>query len=311
MRQGLRRCVGRFRARPISRAATRPLAICVGAVFAVSLSSVGASAASPPITLTFGAYASDKPSAMVEQLRPTLDVLEEGAGKLLGRPVRIKLQVARDYATGVANLLSGRFDFERLGAATYVLAKERAPGIEILAAERFGHGKVFDGVICVGKNSRIGTVAQLKGKTFAFGSEESTIGRYMAQLFLARAGITRNDLKSFAYLERHDRVGMAVGSGQFDAGALEGTIFDKLVTDGVPIRALATFQTPTKAWVARVGLDQHIKDALRRALLAIKDPKALAALRFDGFLPANDGDYSLIRAAIKENWRFFRPSSSS
>lgn len=310
MRQRLQARVRRFRAGWMFVATRRAVQACVWGALALSLSSFAARAAAP-VVLTFGAYASDKPSAMVEQLRPTLDLLEKGAAKLLGQPVHIKLQVARDYEIGVANLVTGRFDFERLGAAPYVLAKEQAPGIEILAAERFGKGKLFDGVICVAKSSGIHTVAQLKGKTFAFGSEESTIGRYMAQLYLARAGITRSDLKSFEYLERHDRVGMAVGAGQFDAGALEGTIFDKLVADGVPIRPLATFQNPTKAWVARVGLDPRIKKALSRALLAIKDPKALAALRFDGFLPAEDHDYDVVRKAIKENWRFFRPPSSS
>lgn len=276
-------------------------------------SAFAASARTEPsaISLTFGVYASDKPSAMVEQIRPTLDVLERELANRLHRPVHIKLQVARNYQAGIADLVAGRVDFERLGAASYVLAKEEAPGIDILAAERFGDAKFFKGVICVGNSSGITTLAQLKGKTFAFGSEDSTIGRYMAQLYLARAGITAGELKSYQYLGRHDRVGMAVGAGQFDAGALEGTIFAKLVAAGVPIRPLASFRAPTKAWVARIGLDAPVKEELRRALLAVKDSKALAALRFDGFLAADDADYSLVRAAMKENGGFFRTPSSS
>jgi hypothetical protein len=42
----------------------------------------------------------------------------------------------------------------------------------------------------------------------------------------------------------------------------------------------------------------------------MRDPAALAALRFDGFDDATDADYDGTRAAIKENWRFFQKPGS-
>ena len=86
--------------------------------------------------LVFGVYPSDKPSAMVQQLRPTLDVLERRGGELLHDKLAIKMEVLRDYDTGVDVLTSGKIDFARLGAASYVTAKDAAPGIEILAADK-------------------------------------------------------------------------------------------------------------------------------------------------------------------------------
>jgi ABC-type phosphate/phosphonate transport system substrate-binding protein len=258
------------------------------------------------LSLTFGVYTSDKPTAMVLQLRPTLNVLEKSLGKILGEPVKIRMRVARDYKVGVALITSGEVDFARLGAASYVRAKEAAPGIKLLAAERYHETHFFKGVICVKTNGPIRRVEELKGKTFAFGSKRSTIGRYLAQLYLAHAGIHASDLRAYAYLGRHDRVGEAVGSGQFDAGALEETIFKKLVASGVPIRPIATFPNVTKAWVARAGLDPRIVRALHRGLLAVKDPAVLAALRFGGFVNVDDVDYRMIRTAIKENGEFFQ-----
>lgn len=262
------------------------------------------------MTLVFGVYASDKPSAMVQQLRPTLDLVERGAGAALHDKVTIKLEVLRDYETGVDVLTSGKIDFARLGAASYVSAKAQAPAIEVLVAERFGDDKVFAGVICVRADSAIRTVGDLRGRTFAFGAEQSTLARYASQLYLAQHGITAADLASFKYLARHDRVGAAVAAGQFDAGALETTVFDKMVQTGAPLRAIATLRDATKAWVARVGLTDRIKDALRQALVEIRDPAALAALRLDGFLAADDRDYDMTRAAIGENWRFFQKPPS-
>jgi phosphonate transport system substrate-binding protein len=267
-------------------------------------------AARADIALVFGAYASDKPSAMVEQLRPTLDLLELAMSERLGEPVTIKLRVARDYETGLAELTSGRVDFARLGAASYVAAKEEAPKLSILAAERYGESIFFNGVICVATDSPIHTLGELAGKSFAFGDEQSTLGRYIAQLTLARAGITAATLKDFKYLERHDRVGAAVASGQFEAGALEETMFDKMVASGARLRQIAAFPTVTKPWVGRVGLAPRIGAAISSSLLGIRDPVALAALRFDGFATSDDSDYEVTRASIKENWRFFaRPSS--
>ncbi len=257
------------------------------------------------IGLVFGTYASDKPFAMVEQLRPTLDLLERAMSERLGEPVTIKLRVARDYETGIAELVSGRVDFARLGAASYVTAKDEAPELAVLAAERYGKSIVFNGVICVKAESAIQDIAELAGKSFAFGDEQSTLGRYIAQLTLANAGITATSLKDFKYLERHDRVAAAIASGQFDAGALEETMFAKMVASGAGLRAIAAFPTVTKPWVARVGLPARTGEAISNGLLGIRDPAALAALRFDGFAAADDGDYEITRASIKENWRFF------
>jgi phosphonate transport system substrate-binding protein len=262
------------------------------------------------IGLVFGAYASDKPTAMVEQLRPTLDQLERAMSERLREEVTIKLRVARDYETGLAELISGRVDFARLGAASYVAAKAQAPGVAILAAERQGDSIFFNGIIGVAEASPIRTLADLRGKRFAFGDEESTLGRYIAQLTLARAGITAASLKDFAYLGRHDRVGAAVAGGQFDAGALEETMFDKMVASGTRLRAIASFPTVTKPWVARVDLSPRVAEAIGHALLLMRDPAALAALRFDGFAPATDADYDVTRASIDENWRFFAKPAS-
>src|SRR5437016_703730 len=106
----------------------RALLACVAAAGVV----LAAPQAQAEINLIFGVYASDKPSAMVQQLRPTLDIVERTAGAILADKVAIKLDVLRDYETGVDVLTSGRADFARLGAASYVTAKTQTPGIEVL-----------------------------------------------------------------------------------------------------------------------------------------------------------------------------------
>ncbi len=263
------------------------------------------SAARAEISLVFGVYTSDKPSAMVRQLRPSLDIIAKRAGEILDEDVKIRLQVVKGYTAGAELILSGKVDFMRLGPASYVKVKKQDPGIELLAMENKNGANKFNGYIAVHTDSDITDVRQLKGRTFAFGSKRSTLGRYFAQLHLAHAGVFARDLKRYEYLGRHDKVGAAVGAGLFDAGALEETMFAKLVAKGMPLRAIATMRNATKAWAARTGLAPRLKQALRQALLDLDDPAALAALRFEGFLAGDDSDYDATREAIEKNPRFF------
>lgn len=261
------------------------------------------------ISLIFGTYSPDKPTAMVAQLRPSLDRIAFHLGQVLGEKVEIKLSVVRSYEAGANLIISGAVDFMRLGPATYVRVKERSPDISILAMENKNGKKSFNGVIAVHTDSDITEVGQLRGRSFAFGSASSTLGRYFSQLYLMRHGIRAMDLSNYEYLGRHDKVGRAVGSGQYDAGALEGTTFAKLVAKGVPLRAIATFENSTRPWVARAGMEMRMITALREALSRLDNDKALLALRFEGFLPGNDSEYEPTRQAIRENPRFFEQVS--
>jgi phosphonate transport system substrate-binding protein len=263
------------------------------------------SAANAEVALNFGVYTSDKPSTMVRKFRPVLDRLEHDLSRRLGEPVTIHTQVARTYDQGVENLTDGRVDFSRLGPASYVTAKRSAAGISILAMEQQAGRKVFNGVICVAADSPIQTISDLRGKRFAFGDVNSTIGRYLAQLYLVEHGVRASDLAAYEYLGRHDKVGSAVAAGSYDAGALKEDTFRRVVENGGRLRALAGFQNVTKPWVARAGLPERLAGALRAALLEMNDPATLGALGADGFVAGNDEDFLTIRLAIEQNSQFF------
>ncbi len=268
------------------------------------------STADAKVSLVFGTYSPDKPSAMVTQLRPSLNEVAEHMSEILGEDVEVRMQIVRSYDDGVDLIVTGKVDFMRLGPASYVKAKSRNPGLVILAMENKRGTKTFNGVICVRRDSDISDVSQLRGRTFAFGSKRSTLGRYFAQLHLMRNGIRAWDLAKYEYLGRHDKVGKAVASGLYDAGALEETTFGKLVKKGAPIRAIATFRNSTRPWVARAGLESRLEAALRQAMIRLSDAQALAALRFDGFLLGDDSEYDATREAIRDNPGFFTQVSS-
>ncbi|MDH5692873.1 MAG: PhnD/SsuA/transferrin family substrate-binding protein [Gammaproteobacteria bacterium] len=257
------------------------------------------------IKLSFGLYASDKPTTLVRQFRPILNDLEKELSQSLHTPVKIKLSIAPNYTQGLADLVNGQVDFSRFGPASYVEVKEKEPGVQLLVMESKNGKKQFNGAIIVHSNSEINTISQLKGRSFAFGNKRSTIGRYLSQNFLVEHGIYANDLSAYDYLDRHDQVGFAVAQGKFHAGAIKESTLELLIRKGQDLKAIATFKNVTKPWIARKGLEPRIFSALQNALLNFRDKDALKAINKDGFLSASDSDYHSVRMAITNNKKFF------
>ena len=277
--------------------------------FALLLSVLAASfatstQAAEKLRLNFGVYSSNKPSAMVKLFRPALKELESTMTKKLQREVDIRMQIAKDYDQGISDLVNGSVDFSYFGPASYVEAKRMNPDINILAVESVNNSKVSYGIIAVHNESPFEKISDLNGRSFAFGDEGSTIGRFLSQLELVQADILAVDLSRYEYLGRHDKVGTAVGAGAFDAGALNEKTFKKLLEAGEPIRELVRFPNVSKPWIARSGLDTDVLDALRESLLSVKEPKVLKTMKIDGFQEGSDVDYAVIRRAMENNSAF-------
>lgn len=254
-------------------------------------------------TIVFGIYTADKASAVVDEFAPIIEWLETGVSEKLGRPVEIRMKIANEYLQGISDVATGAANISRLGPASYTMAKDENPDLELLAMEAKNGERSFKGIICVHKDSPLQSVEELKGKSFAFGDPLSTIGRYLSQGVLLDAGIVSSDLERFEFLGRHDTVGMAVAAGDFTAGALKSSTFKALVEEGQPLRKLVEFDNVTKPWVAHPSLKQEIRDAIRACMLEISEENA-AKIDVDGFATSADHYYDSIREAIKKAQEF-------
>lgn len=259
----------------------------------------------PARTLTFGVYSFKKPTEVVRDFAVATDALAAALTKDTGAAVAIQLRVFKTYDECLTRFVAGDIDIVRFGPASYVLAQQRQPKVQLLAAEQEDGKKRCKGVIVVRKESPIRSLADLKGHSFAFGDENSTIGRYLSQEQLVDAGIHADDLSSFRYLDRHDKVFKAVEVGDFDAGAVHIGTFEDLNDKG-QLREIARFPNVGKPWVARAGLDDKMVAALRKALLGMTDPATLKALKCEGFLPTADEDFDFVRKGMKRAEQFVR-----
>lgn len=248
-----------------------------------------------PLVLNFATYASERPSEELKKMEPFCKYLEQAMAQQ-GVSVQIKLRIFARYEQAMDAVARGVSDFARLGPVSYVITKQQNPNIQLLAMESQHGTKFFNGVILVASNSPIQRLSDLKGKRFAFGEVNSTTGRYLAQEALMQAGITSRSLAYYEFVGRHDKVAFAVAAGNYDAGAVnESTLGKHGLSKG--LRTLATFRSPTHAWVARAGLKVGVDGSLRKALLGMKG-EALSYIGRDGFLPAQDADFEGLRGSM-------------
>lgn len=81
------------------------------------------------LRLTLGLCQSAKATTMYRRLLPLIEELQQRAEERLARPVDIHLRIFQTAEQGQDALVRGEVDVARLGPASYILCKERHPGI--------------------------------------------------------------------------------------------------------------------------------------------------------------------------------------
>ncbi|WAT83085.1 putative selenate ABC transporter substrate-binding protein [Delftia acidovorans] len=281
------------------RSALRQAAACVLA--ASSLSSLPALAAEPAV-LRVSAIPDEAPTELQRKFEPLGKYLSAQTGmKVVFTPVT-------DYAAVVESLATRKLDLAWLGGFTFVQAKIRTNGTAIPIVQREEDAKFTSKFITA--NPAIKTLADLKGKSFAFGAPSSTSGSLMPRFFLQQDGINpEKDFKTVAFSGAHDATVAFVAAGKAEAGVLNASVWDKLVetkkVDTSKVRVFAT--TPPYFdynWTVRGDLDPALVKKLTDAFLAL-DPakpehKAILELqRAARFVPTQASNYEGIEAAAK------------
>jgi len=255
-------------------------------------------------TIKFGVYTSDKPTTMYKKFKPILDYLKKEVN-LRGIRADIKIKIYPSYSHAIEALVKKDCDFVRFGPASYIIVKQLEKNIRLLAMEHKKNKKRFNGVFIVSNNSTITSIKDLTGKTFAFGNKNSTIGRYLSQAELVKAGINASGFKHYKYLGRHDKVALAVAAGNYDAGVVKENTYKKYAKSK-GLKKIGQFPNVTKPWVVRAEFNDKMFNALKDALLTLKDKEILKNLKQDGFLPTSDEDYDFVRKGMEKSKEFFK-----
>ena len=258
----------------------------------------------PPLRLQFGIYPSDRTTIMYRMFAPILDALRAPIENQLHREVDIHMTLFEDYESGIKALTKGEVDFVRFEPSSYIVAEELNPNIQLLAMELQKGVKRFNGLIIAHKDANIAELSDLNGKTFAFGDENSAVGRFLSQSLLVDNNITSVSLASFDFLGRHDLVAQAVMTKSHDAGVVKSSTY-KNVCDPEEVIIVRAFSNVTKPWIARSDLSKDVCEAITAALFLLEDQKVIGQLGCSGFTEANSEEYDLVREGMKNAAAFY------
>ncbi len=252
-----------------------------------------ARAAQAPVV--FVVHPFDTPSHLFEHFRP----LSLYLSNVLGQTIR--LVIARNHEEQIAMLIDGRAQLAYLDPAPYVVARENV-ALDILAGKAEGCMAFYQSAIVVRSNSRIRRLADLKGRSVAFGAENTMASAIAPRLMLAEAGLKLSDLGKVAYLERHERVALSVLHGDMDAGGLRLDVAKTYLPRGLRIIAKSP-SLPPHVIAAGPTLPAAAIQKVRKALLLPDEAGQDAILALGentAFVQINDSDFNALRRLLKK-----------
>ena len=254
-------------------------------------------------TLRVSAIPDEAPTELQRKFKPLGDYLKQQTG------MEVQFIPVTDYAAVVEGLATNKLDLAWLGGFTYVQARLRTQGGAVPIVQR-AEDAVFTSRFIVPKDSPAQTLADLKGKTFAFGAPSSTSGSLMPRFFLMKAGIDpERDFKTVAFSGAHDATVAFVAAGRAEAGVLNASVLDKLVEAGNPNAAKVRVLSVTPPyfdynWTVRPGLDAALTRKLTDAFLKLdaanpQHKEIMALQRASKFIPTQPSNYDGIESAAK------------
>ncbi len=137
-----------------------------------------------PEKITFGVIPVAGSSSMKENFGPLTDYLSKALG------IKVEMKLAGDYTGIITGMQHKHIDVAYLGPKSYVEAAKRA-NAEALVVEVDGESGLpgYRGIIITKKGTGLKSLEDIKGKTWAFTSSQSTSGTLVPTVMFSKAGI--------------------------------------------------------------------------------------------------------------------------
>ncbi len=244
----------------------------------------------------------ESPTELARKAAPLVKYLEQRLG------VKAEFTPVTDYAAAVEALANHQVDLAWFGGFTFVQAQQRAAGKVIPLVQREEDEKFRS--VFITTEANIKSLADLKGRTLSFGSASSTSGHLMPRSFMLAAGLDPDrDLRRVAYSGAHDATVAAVASGKVDAGALNISVWDKLVADKkVDTSKVRVFYTTPAYfdynWTVHADMPAAQREKLLKAFLDLSKAtpegrEILELQRATRFIPTRAENYKGIETAAR------------
>ena len=243
--------------------------------------------------IRLGSVAMDIPAVMHHRLTPLTKYLSE----TLKRSVTLKL--SPNLSAAADDVAKGEVELAYLTPVAYL--KSHAKGDTQLVVKTLTNKQAsFQLMIAVRKDSPIKRVADLKGKTFAFGDKAAILQRAV----VVGAGMPLEKLGEYKFIGHYDNIAKGVANGDFDAGILKDRTAADWQSKGLRI-LYSSPPLPPYNIAASSKVDPRLLKQIRQAFLDldIRNPAHKAVIQaldaeYDGFAPTSDAEYDVVRKLI-------------
>jgi phosphonate transport system substrate-binding protein len=231
--------------------------------------------------------------------------LAQHLAQRLGRAVELRTV---DSWEGLAkSLANGETDIALMGPWGYVLANHVA-GAQVVSTIEYDGKPEYFAIIVTHPDSGIKTMADLKGKTFAFGDKGSTSGYLIPLHHFMTQGIEPDKYFSKVLYTKHQAIETQVAAGQLDAGADYNRNRNAMIEQGLikPERSKIIWQSaplPNDAFAVSKALyqDKALVGKLQAALGEVggllTTQSNLLPSHYTGFVVKDNSFYKPIRDA--------------
>ena len=244
----------------------------------------------------------ESPTELARKAAPLARYLEQKLG------TKVEFTPVTDYAAAVEALVNKQVDLAWFGGFTFVQANQRSGGKIVPLVQREEDEKFRS--VFITTDPAIKSLADLKGRNLSFGSQSSTSGHLMPRNFLLAAGVDPDkDLKRVAYSGAHDATVASVASGKVDAGALNISVWEKLVADKKvdPAKVRVFYTTPEYFdynWSVHADMPAAQRQKLAQAFIELSPATAegkeiLGLQRATRFIATKPENYKGIEGAAR------------
>src|ERR1700694_3636795 len=249
------------------------------------------------------------PSQTSSIVQTNADLLGEYLSKKTG--YKITPRVLTSYAAVTEGMTSGNVDIGWVGPLDYVIAHQINGAEAVTKSVRNGLPSYLAFVI-VNVNANITSVADLKGKKFAFGDPLSTSSNLYPRYLMKKNGINPDSDVVGVNISNQTQIAVNVCQGTVQAGAIyDDARKNKGADTSCPgimtkTRVLATSDPiPGDPQMIRHTLNSAQKQKLKDAMIAMGSdstiqPALKALYTIDSLAPAQDSDYDVIRDIVRQ-----------
>jgi phosphate/phosphite/phosphonate ABC transporter binding protein len=233
------------------------------------------------------------------EFEPLIAYLSDAIGQ------KVTLYVARNYGELRTRMEAGEVDIGSFSPFAYVDAV-RGGKIRIIAQSVIDGSATYRGIVVARKDAGLKSIADLKGKRFAFVDPKSASGYVYPRAMLVEKGIDPDTFfKETLFAGDHKKVIAAVLDRRVDAGATYDNALGIAKLSGMPSDDLTIVATtdpiPHDAIAVRIGLDEALAKTIQTALVNLDKTEAGRRVianghkKLSGHVVAEDRTFDVVR----------------